>query len=46
MEMGPEARLWRTYLDEAKIIDKDNSEDNNSTLDGILIFVSFSSPAF
>jgi len=40
MEMGPEARIWRTYLDEAKVADKEYNEENNSTLDGILIFVS------
>ena len=40
MEMGPDARVWKTYLDEAEITDKDYISDNNSTLDGILVFVS------
>jgi len=39
-EMGPEARVWRTYLEESEIADKDYISDNNGTLDGILVFVS------
>lgn len=39
MEMGPDARVWKTYFDEAEIADKDYITDNTATLDGILIFV-------
>ena len=39
-EMYPDARIWRTYLDERDIADKEYIEDNNATLDGILVFVS------
>jgi len=37
--MGPDARVWKTYLDETNIADEDYIKDNNGTLDGILIFV-------
>jgi len=40
MEIGPDARVWKTYLDETEIADKDYLNDNNGTLDGILVFVS------
>ena len=39
-EMDADARIWRTYLDERDIADKEYIEDNNATLDGILVFVS------
>ena len=39
MEMGPDARVWKTYLDETDVADKDYISDNNGTLDGILVFV-------
>jgi len=39
-EMGPDARVWKTYLDEAEIADKDYINKTNATLDGILVFVS------
>ena len=42
-EMGPNARVWKVYLDETEIADKEYLSDNNTTLDGILIFVSLKS---
>jgi len=39
-EMHPDARIWRTFIDERDIADKEYIEDNNATLDGILVFVS------
>lgn len=39
-EMGPDARVWKTYIDESDIADKEYISDNNATLDGILVFVS------
>jgi len=39
-EMSPNARIWRTLIDERDIADKEYIEDNNATLDGILVFVS------
>jgi len=38
-EMYPNARIWRTFIDERDIADKEYIEDNNATLDGILVFV-------
>jgi len=38
-EMGPDSRVWKTYIDEAEIADKEYISDNNATLDGILVFV-------
>ena len=38
-EMHPDARIWRTFIDERDIADKEYIEDNNATLDGILVFV-------
>jgi len=39
-ELGPNARVWKVYIDETDIADKEYIGDNNATLDGILIFVS------
>lgn len=39
-EMGPDARIWKTYIDERDVADKEYISDNNATLDGILVFVS------
>jgi len=39
-EMYPDARIWRAYNDERDIADKEYIDDNNATLDGILVFVS------
>lgn len=39
-EMGPDARVWRTYISERDIADKEYIEDNNGTLEDILVFVS------
>jgi len=39
-EMGINARVWKVYIDESEIADKEYISDNNATLDGILIFVS------
>jgi len=39
-EMGANARVWKTYIDESEIAEKEYISDNNATLDGILIFVS------
>ena len=41
--MGLNARVWKTYIDETDIADKEYIGDNNATLDGILIFVSLKS---
>ena len=38
-EMYPDARIWRTFIDERDIADKEYIDDNNATLDGILVFV-------
>jgi len=39
-EMDADARIWKTFIDERDIADKEYIEDNNTTLDGILVFVS------
>jgi len=39
-EMGDNARVWKAFIDERDIADKEYIEDNNATLDGILVFVS------
>lgn len=39
-EMGPDARVWRTYISERDIADKEYIDDTNGTLEGILVFVS------
>ena len=38
-EMGPEARVWRVYLDEAEIYDRELLDGYRDTLDVLLVFV-------
>ncbi len=40
-EMGPEARVWLTYLDESKKIEDQRVEEWRDVLDVVLVFVSF-----
>ena len=42
-EMGPNARVWRVYLDEADLFDKDLLDGYRDSLDVLLVFVSFKS---
>lgn len=39
-EMGPNARFWHVYLDEAEIFDQDLLRTNRDLLDSLLVFVS------
>ena len=39
-EMGPNARVFRVYLDEAEIYDKEMLEGWKAALDVLLVFVS------
>ena len=39
MEMGPNARFWRVYLDEGQIHDTELIEGWRDTLDVLLVFV-------
>ena len=42
MEMGPNARFWRVYLDEGRIHDTELIEGWRDTLDVLLVFVGLS----
>lgn len=39
-EMGPHARLWRTYLDESAMHDMEMVDDSKDSVDVLLVFVS------
>lgn len=39
--MGPQARVWKTYLDEAEAYDLERVEGWKDTVDVLLVFVSF-----
>lgn len=38
--MGPQARIWNVYLDEAEIYDKEVIEGYSGSVDILLVFVS------
>jgi hypothetical protein len=38
-EMGPGARVWRVYLDEAELFDRDMVEGWKDGIDVLLVFV-------
>ncbi len=45
-EVDPNARVWRTYLDESQTFDSDMTEDARDTVDVLLVFVSRSTDAY
>lgn len=40
LEAGPNARIWRVYLDECEAYDKEKVEDWRDTIDVLMVFVS------